>query len=204
MAEKDPRAQIVAAARKRFAHFGYGKTCMAEIAGDCDMSPGNLYRFFPGKLDIAEAIVTADHDSHLEQLRRHIARPGRRAAEKLHDFLFEGLRRTYNRQEKDPRGFELARMIADERPTFATRVLERERAIMVDLMEEAEQAGEFDIADKDFTAEVIQSAMLKFRNPQFWSKLSLAKLERELEGVWALLARGLAPQPARARKQEIA
>ena len=35
----------VAAAKKRFTHFGYGKTTMAEVAADCDMSPGNLYRF---------------------------------------------------------------------------------------------------------------------------------------------------------------
>jgi AcrR family transcriptional regulator len=204
MAEKDPRAQIVAAAKKRFAHFGYGKTGMAEIAGDCGMSPGNLYRFFPGKLDIAQAIATADHENHLAHLRRQTARPGRRAGEKLHDFLFEGLRRTYSKQEKDPRGFELARVIAAERPAFANWMLECERAIMVDVMEEAERAGEFDIADKNFTAEIIQSATLKFRDPQFWSRLSLSRLERELDGVWKLLVEGLVPKPARAGKQEIA
>ena len=204
MAEKDPRAQIVAAAKKRFAHFGYGKTCMAEIAGDCGMSPGNLYRFFPGKLDIAEAIATADYENHLEHLRRQTIRPGRRAGEKLHDFLFEGLRRTYSRREKDPRGFELARVIAAERPAFASWMLECERKIMVGVMEEAERDGEFDIADKNFTAEVIQSATLKFRDPQFWARLSLSRLERELDGVWKLLVEGLVPKPARARKQELA
>jgi AcrR family transcriptional regulator len=204
MAEKDSPAQIMAAARKRFAHFGYGKTCMAEIASDCGMSPGNLYRFFPGKLDIAEAIATADYENYLEHLRRQTVRPGRRAGEKLHDFLFEGLRRTYSKQEKDPRGFELARVIAAERPAFANWMLECERAIMVGVMEEAERAGEFDIADKNFTAEVIQSATMKFRDPQLWSKLSLSRLERELDGVWKLLVEGLSPKQARARSQEIA
>jgi AcrR family transcriptional regulator len=212
MAEKDSeatkadstRSQIVAAAKKRFTHFGYGKTTMAEVAADCDMSPGNLYRFFPGKLDIAEAIATADYKIYLDHLRRQTARPGRRAGEKLHDFLSEGLRRTYTKQEKDPRGFELARVIAAERPAFAAWMLECERAIMVGVMEEAEQAGEFDIADKNFTAELIQSATMKFRNPQFWSKLSLSRLERELDGVWKLLVEGLMPKPVRTRKQEIA
>ena len=51
MAEKDTvREKIVEAAKKRFSHFGYAKTTMAEVAADCEMSPGNLYRFFPGKL----------------------------------------------------------------------------------------------------------------------------------------------------------
>ena len=53
MSEKDAvRTQIVDAAKKRFSHFGYAKTTMAEVATDCAMSPGNLYRFFPGKLDM--------------------------------------------------------------------------------------------------------------------------------------------------------
>jgi AcrR family transcriptional regulator len=207
MADKEPRALIMAAAKKRFQHFGYGKTSMAEIAADCAMSPGNLYRFFPGKLDIAEAIATADYEHHLEHLRRGAARPGRRARDKLRDFLFEGLRRTYTRLEKDPRAFELARVIAAERPAFANWMLACERAIMICVMEEAERAGEFHIADKNFTAEVIQSATLKFRYPLLWSKLTLPRLEQELDGVFNLLAEGLcarAVSPARARSQEIA
>ena len=64
------RSQIIDAAKQRFSHFGYGKTTMAEIAADCSMSPGNLYRFFPGKLDIAEAIATEDYEKHLTVLRK--------------------------------------------------------------------------------------------------------------------------------------
>ena len=71
MAEKDNiREQIVQAAKKRFSHFGYAKTTMAEVATDCCMSPGNLYRFYPGKLDIAEAIATEDYTKHLDHLRK--------------------------------------------------------------------------------------------------------------------------------------
>jgi hypothetical protein len=38
---------------------------------------------------------------------------------------------------------------------------------------------------------MLQSATMKFRYPQLWSKLSLPKLERELEGVLALVVDGL-------------
>jgi AcrR family transcriptional regulator len=127
MAEKDCGARIMAAAHKRFQHFGYGKTSMAEIAGDCDMSPGNLYRFFPGKLDIAEAIASDDFKAHLAHLRRLADKPGVSARQKLHDFLVEGLRRTYARFQKDPRAMELARLIAAERPGFADWMAQCER-----------------------------------------------------------------------------
>jgi hypothetical protein len=63
-------------------------------------------------------------------------------------------------------------------------------------MEEAERRGEFSVADKNFTAETIQSATLKFRVPQLWSQLSLAKLERELDGVLTLLLEGLGARHA--------
>src|SRR5665213_3314071 len=84
MAEKeDIREQIVLAAKKRFSHFGYAKTTMAEVATDCAMSPGNLYRFYPGKLDIAEAIATEDYSRHLASMRKLAVTPGRAARERL-------------------------------------------------------------------------------------------------------------------------
>ncbi len=190
------RTQIIDAAKKRFSHFGYGKTTMAEIAADCSMSPGNLYRFFPGKLDIAEAIASADYETHLEVMRKLAIAPKRNAEERLHDLLFTELRRTYHKLEKDPRALEMASVIAHERPEFANWMLAHERKILVELMEEAERRGEFSVKDKENTAEMVQSATMKFRYPQLWSKLTLPKLERELEGVLELMINGLCPHLA--------
>src|ERR1700709_1237041 len=103
MSKKDTvKDQIVAAAKKRFSHFGYAKTTMAEVATDCAMSPGNLYRFFPGKLDIAESIATEDYQKHLDHLAKLALGKGTSARQRLHDLLFEELRRTYHKLEKDP------------------------------------------------------------------------------------------------------
>ncbi len=167
---------------------------MAEVASDCCMSPGNLYRFFPGKLDIAEAIATADYERHLAAIRKLAIAPGKSTRERLHDLLFEELRRTYNKLEKDPRAYEMASVIAHERPEFANWMLANERKILVELLEEAERRGEASFDDKEHVAEMIQSATMKFRYPQLWSKLTLPKLERELEGVLGLLINGVCPK----------
>jgi AcrR family transcriptional regulator len=195
MAEKDNvRCQIVDAAKKRFSHFGYAKTTMAEVATDCSMSPGNLYRFFPGKLDIAEAIATEDYSKNLEVMRKIAVAPGKDARQRLHDLLLEELRRTYHKLEKDPRAVEMARVISNERPSFANWMLANERKILIALLEESELRGEFvPPGDKEEIAEMIQSATMKFRYPQLWSKLTLTKLERELEGVLKLIVNGLCP-----------
>ena len=202
MAEKDSiREQIVQAAKKRFSHFGYAKTTMAEVATDCAMSPGNLYRFYPGKLDIAEAIATEDYTRHLDHMRKLAVTPGKDARQRLHDLLFEELRRTYHKLEKDPRAYEMALVISRERPEFANWMLAEERKILVELMVEAERRGEFVPEDKEFTAEMIQAATMKFRYPQLWSKLTLPKLERELEGVLKLMVDGLCPHHAQQQPQ---
>jgi len=195
MAEKDTvRDQIIDAAKKRFSHFGYAKTTMAEVAADCSMSPGNLYRFFPGKLDIAEAIATASFEDHLQQQRAMAFTPGKSVLERLRDYFFEELRYTYHMLEKNPRVYEMASVIAHERPEYANWMLANERRLLVELMEEAERRGEFKTEDKEFVAEMVQSATMKFRYPQLWSKLTLPKLERELDGVLRLLVEGICPK----------
>ncbi len=69
--------------------------------------------------------------------------------------------------------------------------------ILVELLDDAERRGEFVAEDKELTAEMIQSANMKFRYPQLWSKLTLPKLERELEGVLKLITEGLCSQRKR-------
>ena len=55
--QEETRSRILDAAEARFRTYGYGKTTMAEIAADVDMSAANLYRFFENKLDIGAALA---------------------------------------------------------------------------------------------------------------------------------------------------
>ena len=89
-----------------------------------------------------------------------------------------------------------------ERPDEVVEIIERGTERM---LEEAERRGEFvPPGDKETIAEMIQSATMKFRYPQLWSKLTLPKLERELEGVLNLLIEGLCPMKQRYAKEEAA
>ncbi len=194
MAERDAvRDQIIEAAKTRFWHDGFAKTTMAELAKDCGMSPGNLYRFFPGKLDIAEAIARHEFDFHQDQLRALVQEAGKSARERLRAFFFEELRHTYQVLEKNPRIYEMAVVIAHERPEYSNWMYAEQRKLLVEILEEGERAAEFRLSDKQLTAEMLQSATMKFRFPQLWSKLTLPKLERELDGVLGLLIDGLRP-----------
>ena len=52
------RLAIIEAAERLFRSMGYQKTTVADIARELRMSPANVYRFFPSKAAINEAIAT--------------------------------------------------------------------------------------------------------------------------------------------------
>lgn len=53
----DKREQILAAAIKRFSHFGIKKTTMAEIGEDVGLSKANLYYYFSDKAVLVASII---------------------------------------------------------------------------------------------------------------------------------------------------
>jgi AcrR family transcriptional regulator len=197
------RQRILDAAKKRFKHYGYAKTSMAEIAADLQMSPGNLYRYFPGKIDIALAIADDSYEIRHEHLAEIARDKGRLAVERLRDLFHADMVETYKMIEHDPRTFELAAIIKTERPEWVNGQLKRERELIDAILAEGNQSGEFDVPDIDFTAEMLQAAMMKFRYPQLWSNLRLPALEREFNGVAHLLLVGLAGKAGTARECQV-
>ena len=187
----DTRQQILEAAMERIVHYGYSKTTMSEIAKDCNMSAGNIYRFFASKLDIAQAIGRK-FNSELYQTYASICRKPITAADRLRQFFEFSMVRTYEALEEKDKLVELAETLADERPLFMNEQLAQERVYLVQILENGIEAGEFRPLDrKEETAEMIQASMMKFRFPQMFSHLTLPKLKRELAGVMDLVLAGL-------------
>lgn len=185
------RDRILQAAINRIKHYGYGKTTMAEIAADCDMSPGNIYRFFEAKIDIAEAMARkhyAEEQAELSAIARKKEWP---ADKRLREIFFKRLRDSYCLLEESAKIMEIAEVLHRERPMFANEQLALERVFLVAVLEDGERAGIFAPGDHAFTAEMMQAATMKFGVPQLFSQLTLPKLERELEGVLNLVLNGL-------------
>lgn len=56
LSPEDMRERIVTVAEEHFRRIGYAKTAVADIAAALGMSPANVYRFFPSKSAINNAI----------------------------------------------------------------------------------------------------------------------------------------------------
>ena len=191
MQKTDTRERILEAAMARILHYGYAKTTMSEIARDCDMSAGNIYRFFASKLDIAEAMARKFNGEIYQEYAR-IARQDLPAAERLHMFFTYGMEHTFEKLDSDDKLLEVAEVLSENRPLMMNEELAQERIHLVHILEDGVLRGEFaPMEDPSFVAEMVQVAIMKFRYPQLFSRLTLPKLQRELDGVAMLLLAAL-------------
>ncbi len=189
----DTKHQILKAAMERIVHYGYAKTTMSEIAKDCDMSAGNIYRFFASKIDIAEAMARKFNEEAYETFSRLAERPGA-ATDRLRAFFHYDLARTYTAIAEKAKILEVAEVLASERPLFMNEQLAHERSYLSKILRDGVANGEFrPLADPNEVAEMMQSGLMKFRFPQLFSMLTLPKLQRELDGVMDLILAGLSP-----------
>lgn len=89
---EDIKALILKKAIDRFVQYGFGKTTMVEIARDCGMSAGNLYRYFESKFDIGVGVAQG-YIAQAEQILKDVMqRPGLKPGRRLEAFVLEKLR----------------------------------------------------------------------------------------------------------------
>ena len=188
---EDTKQRIVDAAAERFSRFGYGKTNVAEIACDCRMSAGNLYRYFKNKAEIAECIMRAGLEDALAELRGVLASRKLSPPDQLREFLMHELEFTYQQLDTYPTLLEQVRDPESRGPMLAHEYLDRSRKLMSEILAAGAAAGEFEIDDPDQTAAYIQAATLKFRYPQMHTDSSLVELETNAKGVVDIILKGL-------------
>lgn len=76
---------IVEAGRKRFAHYGFSKVTMEEIAADVEMGKASLYYYFPTKESLFYAVIAQEQNEFIEVMD-NILKTKLSAGEKLIDF----------------------------------------------------------------------------------------------------------------------
>ena len=61
---------ILKAARQRFAHYGYSKVTMDEIAADVEMGKASLYYYFPTKENLFQEVILQEQDEFAEEIEK--------------------------------------------------------------------------------------------------------------------------------------
>ena len=196
MIASDPTAEdikglILEKAIDRFVQYGFGKTTMVEIAKDCDMSAGNLYRYFESKFDIGVGVAQG-YIAQAEQILKDVMqRPGLQPGQRLEAFVLEKLRFMHRHILEQPNAQDLVNYILDERWDLVERHREVQNGLLAEILSEGNRSGEFKVGDVAQTANVIYAMTTKFRLPHFIKNVTLEELEQEAKGVVALMIHGL-------------
>jgi len=183
------KANIEAAAIKRFSHYGFGKTTMAEIAADCEMSVGNLYRFYKNKEEIA---VEGARSCMAEKADagEMSARQAESAMQALRNYCLARLRFLHRFVSETPHMHELVQLIAarhkDVLQHFEVRASEAIQKVIVAGIE----SGEFRCCDAAALAADIYNATTKYNMP-LCMNAPLKQLEAELNSLLDLIQGGL-------------
>jgi len=186
---KTDKKIIVAAAIKRFSYYSYGKTTMAEIATDCDMSVGNLYRFYKNKEDIAVEGARACMTDKAEAGERAAA-DADTAMQALRDFCLARLSFLHRFVLETPHMYELVQLIASKHKDVLQHFEDRASETISEIIVAGMDSGEFCDCDAESVAADIYNATTKYNMP-LCMDAPLARLEAELGSLLDLIDAGL-------------
>jgi len=184
-------AKILDAAEVRFRSYGYGKTTMAEIAGDLDMSTANLYRYYENKLAIGSAMAGRCFCQRKEVLKEVVDREDLTSSECLEVFILEMLNLMHGQFNDEPKLAELVNVMIEKRPDLIQGKIQSDMNLIQQILQKGNDGGEFNVNDVEEAAAYVFSATVQFSSPFFMRMFPLEELQRLAKGVVALLLNGL-------------
>jgi TetR/AcrR family transcriptional regulator len=84
--EKTKQQIIIEAARDRFAHFGFSKVTMEEIASDVELGKASLYYYFPTKEDLFKEVIALEQKELVQNIHLLIEK-SIPASQKLREYV---------------------------------------------------------------------------------------------------------------------
>ena len=160
----DTRARIIETADTLFRRLGFANTAVADIAAELGMSPANVYRFFPSKNAIVEAICQRCLAT-LEEKAWAVARSRGSAASRMERLVLEIL--AYHRENlvTDQRVNDIVLVAMEHSWNAIEAHKEAIRGIAEMILRDGIEAGEFEPVDPRETSRSIMRALTSFTHP---------------------------------------
>jgi AcrR family transcriptional regulator len=191
-AEHAVRDQIIEAAHEYFAHYGYAKTTVADLAREIGFSKAYIYRFFESKQAIGEAICSDCLGRIVAEARRAIDEGGS-ATEKFRRLFKSITTLSVTLFFEDRKIFEVAALAAAEQWEAARAYQHTLQELLIEIVRQGRENGEFERKTPlDETCRSIFYAMMPFVDPLHLER-NLDLLPDAQVEVSGLILRSLAP-----------
>ena len=191
----DTRERIMETAETLFRRLGYAKTAVADIASELRMSPANVYRFFPSKTAIVQAICQRCLNE-LDEKVWTIARSKGPASERLERLELEIF--AYHKENllEEQRVNDIVMVAMEESWDAIMAHKERIRSVIELILRDGIDTGEFEKIDPRETSALIMKAYVAFCHPVLLAQ-GLQEgndLETEARSLIRFLLRAITPR----------
>jgi AcrR family transcriptional regulator len=170
--------------------FGLAKATVVDVARALDVSHGSVYRHFPSKASLREAVAKRWLDRVNAPLQA-IAESSEAAPARLERWLRTMITIKHKKVSDDPEMFETYLTLAQE----ACKVVKAHKDGLVDqiahILSDGVKEGAFEVADTKATARALFDATSRFHHPAHAEEWGDAQISVRIDALLALLLRGL-------------
>ncbi|MFI6503016.1 TetR/AcrR family transcriptional regulator [Nonomuraea typhae] len=186
--------QILTAAEEALRRYGPAKATVVDVARALKVSHGSVYRHFPSKAALREAVterwLEQAHSSLLAAVKAD--GPALTRLRKWFTVLFEAKR---TKALSDPELFATYLVLVGE----SSDVIERHVQGLVGQIEQILLDGvaqkQFEVDDLPLVARALFDAMNRFHDPAYAHEWAQPGINDAFHAVWALLERALSARP---------
>ena len=170
--------------------FGLAKATVVDVARALDVSHGSVYRHFPSKASLRDAVAKRWLDRVSAPLEK-IAEGAGPASARLERWLRALFAIKYKKVCDDPEMFATYMTLARE----AREVVQAHKDHLVDqiahILSDGVKQGAFHVTDVKASARAVFDATLRFHHPAHSEEWSDPQLAARIDALLALLLRGL-------------
>jgi len=186
----EARERILNAAESLFRRMGYSKTTVADIAASLSMSAANVYRFFPSKGAINDALCRRML-GQLHMLAENVAASEGKPSRRLEELIVAVHTHNKARLTHEQTVHEMVAVAMEENWQAIEEHIEFMKALFARLVAEGIEVGEFAAGEPDVLADLMGLACCGVFHPAMIADCSEEDSEHKVRGLARLLVRGL-------------
>jgi AcrR family transcriptional regulator len=186
--------RILEATEDVLRRFGLAKATVVDVARALDVSHGSVYRHFPSKASLRQAVAKRWLDRANAPLEK-IAEASGPAPARLERWLRTMFEIKHKKVSDDPEMFATYLTLAQEACEVVKAHKERLVSQVAYILSDGVQQGAFEVTDVKASARAVFDATIRYHHPAHSDEWSDPQLPARIDALLALLLKGLeAPQ----------
>ena len=182
--------QILDAAEQVLRRYGPAKTTVVDVARALNVSHGSIYRHFPSKAALRDAVANRWLHRVSKPLRA-IVEEGSPAPQRLRRWFDALMAIKRAKILDDPELFATYHGMIMESPETVDAHIEELVAQVTEIIADGVKRGEFATPDPRRTAEALFQATIRFHNPMHAAEWRDPHIDADFDALWNLVTAGL-------------